>query len=104
MAVPKRKTSKARRDKRRATHKIQAPRLSVCPVCHQPKRSHEMCPTCKTYKGREVTAINDLKSLKGRVFVNGKKAYVVFATAPPGSRGTEDIEKFLDSFEINQKP
>jgi len=54
MAVPKRKTSKARRDKRRATHAIAAPRLSLCPVCHQPKRSHEMCPNCKTYKGREV--------------------------------------------------
>jgi large subunit ribosomal protein L32 len=54
MAVPKRKTSKARRDKRRAQHVIQAPRLSVCPHCHQPKRSHEMCPTCKTYRGREV--------------------------------------------------
>jgi large subunit ribosomal protein L32 len=40
MAVPKRKTSKARRDKRRAQHGIEAPRLSVCPHCHQPKRSH----------------------------------------------------------------
>jgi large subunit ribosomal protein L32 len=54
MAVPKRKTSKARRDKRRAQHGIQAPRLSVCPHCHQPKRSHEMCPNCKTYRGREI--------------------------------------------------
>ena len=54
MAVPKRKTSKARRDKRRAQHRIQAPRLSVCPRCHQPKRSHEVCPNCKTYRGREV--------------------------------------------------
>ncbi len=54
MAVPKRKTSKSRRDKRRAQHKIEAPRLSVCPVCGQPKESHRMCPTCKTYRGREV--------------------------------------------------
>ena len=34
MAVPKRKTSKARRDKRRATHRISAPALSTCPHCH----------------------------------------------------------------------
>jgi len=54
MAVPKRKTSRARRDKRRAQHGIRAPRLSVCPNCRQPKRSHEMCPNCKTYRGREV--------------------------------------------------
>jgi large subunit ribosomal protein L32 len=54
MAVPKQKTSKARRDKRRAQHRIEAPRVNVCPVCHQPKRPHQMCPTCKTYRGREV--------------------------------------------------
>jgi large subunit ribosomal protein L32 len=54
MAVPKKKTSKARRDKRRAQHRIEAPRLNMCPQCHQPKRPHQMCPTCKTYRGREV--------------------------------------------------
>jgi len=54
MAVPKKKTSKSRRDKRRAQHKIEAPRLSLCPVCHQPKRSHRVCPNCKTYRGREI--------------------------------------------------
>jgi large subunit ribosomal protein L32 len=54
MAVPKRKTSKARRDKRRAQHKIEAPRVNVCPQCGSPKRAHRVCPTCGTYKGREV--------------------------------------------------
>ena len=54
MAVPKKKTSKARRDKRRATHAIGAPRVNVCPRCGQPKRPHYMCPTCKTYHDREV--------------------------------------------------
>jgi large subunit ribosomal protein L32 len=54
MAVPKRKTSKARRDKRRAHHAMATPRVNVCPQCGQPKRSHRMCPTCQTYRGREV--------------------------------------------------
>jgi large subunit ribosomal protein L32 len=54
MAVPKRKTSKSRRDKRRATHKLSIPALVECPQCHQPKRPHHVCPTCGTYKGREV--------------------------------------------------
>ena len=54
MAVPKKKTSKARRDKRRAQHGIEAPRVNVCPTCHQPKRPHRVCPTCHTYKGREI--------------------------------------------------
>ena len=54
MAVPKRKTSKARRDQRRAQHGIEAPRVNACPQCGSPKRPHHICPTCGTYKGREV--------------------------------------------------
>jgi large subunit ribosomal protein L32 len=54
MAVPKRKTSKSRRDKRRANHKASIPALVECPQCHQPKRPHHVCPTCGTYRGREV--------------------------------------------------
>ena len=54
MAVPKRKTSKSRRDKRRAQHGISIPRVQVCPTCKQPKRPHRVCPNCKTYKGRDV--------------------------------------------------
>ena len=54
MAVPKRKQTKTRRDKRRAQHGIEAPRVNECPVCRQPKRPHHVCPNCKTYRGREV--------------------------------------------------
>jgi large subunit ribosomal protein L32 len=57
MAVPKRKTSKTRRDKRRATHAVETPRLNVCPVCHQPKRPHHVCPNCGQYRGREVNPL-----------------------------------------------
>jgi len=62
MAVPKRKTSKSRRDKRRAQHGISSPRLSLCPNCHQPTRPHQMCPTCKTYRGREIEPLRPLGS------------------------------------------
>ena len=54
MAVPKRRTSRARRDKRRAQHALEAPRVQVCPNCRQPKRAHHVCPNCKTYRGRDV--------------------------------------------------
>ena len=57
MAVPKRKTSKARRDKRRAQHGISAPRVATCENCGAPKQSHRVCPTCKTYRGREVSPL-----------------------------------------------
>jgi large subunit ribosomal protein L32 len=54
MAVPKKRTSRARRDKRRATHKVGSPRLNECPRCHQPRLPHRVCPNCGTYAGREV--------------------------------------------------
>ena len=54
MAVPKKRTSRARRDKRRATHKVSAPRLNECPRCHSPRIPHRVCPVCGTYAGREV--------------------------------------------------
>ena len=58
MAVPKRKHSKARRDKRRSNvWKIQAPALMKCPQCCEFKLPHRVCKTCGYYKGREVIKI-----------------------------------------------
>jgi len=54
MAVPKKKTSKSRRDTRRAHDALTAPGVSVCPQCKEPKQSHRVCPSCGTYKGREI--------------------------------------------------
>ncbi len=55
MAVPKRKTSKARRDKRRSTvWKLEAPAISKCPNCGEYKLSHRVCGNCGMYNGREV--------------------------------------------------
>lgn len=54
MAVPKRKTSKAKRDKRRTHWKLALPGLVACPQCHQPRRPHHVCPHCGYYDGRPV--------------------------------------------------
>ncbi len=52
MAVPKRKTSKARRDKRRSSHwKLTTPGLVACPNCGALRLPHRMCASCKTYNG-----------------------------------------------------
>ena len=56
MAVPKRKTSKARRDKRRANWKLTVPGLIACPHCHEPKMPHRVCPECGHYNGKVVVA------------------------------------------------
>ncbi len=57
MAVPKRKMSKARRDKRRANWKLTAPGLVECPQCHEPKMPHRVCSSCGTYKGVQVIKV-----------------------------------------------
>ncbi len=55
MAVPKRKTSKSKRNKRRTHKKANAPNLITCSHCGEYKLPHRACPECKTYKGRTVT-------------------------------------------------
>ncbi len=54
MAVPKRRTSKAKRDKRRSHDALVAPGRSVCPQCSAPKLPHRVCPSCGSYRGRTV--------------------------------------------------
>jgi large subunit ribosomal protein L32 len=60
MAVPKRKTSKARRDKRRTHYKLMAPNVVECPHCHEPKLPHRVCPHCGKYKGEEVIEVKEI--------------------------------------------
>ncbi|MCF8080574.1 MAG: 50S ribosomal protein L32 [Desulfobacterales bacterium] len=55
MAVPKRKTSKARRDKRRTHKKSEAPNLTTCPQCGEAMVPHRACPSCGAYRGRSIT-------------------------------------------------
>ncbi|RPJ01838.1 MAG: 50S ribosomal protein L32 [Deltaproteobacteria bacterium] len=54
MGVPKRRTSPARRDKRRTHKKLSPPAVSTCPQCHEPVSPHHVCPHCGAYKGREI--------------------------------------------------
>ncbi|MCC8069612.1 MAG: 50S ribosomal protein L32 [Ruminococcus sp.] len=55
MAVPKRKTSKARRDKRRSNvWKLNARAFSKCTNCGELTVPHRVCKNCGFYKGVEV--------------------------------------------------
>lgn len=57
MALPKRKFSRSRRDKRRAQWKLRAPQLSVCSNCQKSRLPHRACPHCGYYRGRPVLII-----------------------------------------------
>ena len=55
MAVPKRKTSKARRDTRRNSHwKLNLPGLVKCSKCGSARLPHRMCGNCGDYNGRTI--------------------------------------------------
>jgi len=54
MANPKRRHSKARRDKRRAHDALRRPGMSICPSCGETKLPHRVCTACGQYRGREV--------------------------------------------------
>ena len=57
MAVPKRKVSKARRDKRRANWKLTNPGMVKCPQCQEYKLPHRVCMSCGSYDGKEVIKV-----------------------------------------------
>ena len=59
MAVPKRKKSKSKRDKRRTHQKLAAPNLSTCPDCGEATLPHHACPSCGSYKGRTVISTDE---------------------------------------------
>lgn len=60
MAVPKKRVSRTRRDKRRSSvWKLDAPAFSKCTQCGELKMPHRVCPLCGYYKGREVVKIED---------------------------------------------
>ncbi len=58
MAVPKRKVSKQRRNKRRTHFKLTAPGLVTCSQCHSLKIPHRVCKECGYYDGKEVLKVN----------------------------------------------
>ena len=60
MAVPKRKTSKARRDKRRSNvWKLETPGIVACPNCGAYRLPHRACKACGTYNGRQVIKVDE---------------------------------------------
>lgn len=58
MAVPKKKTSKAKSRSRRASAwDLSAPARSVCPRCAAAKLPHTVCANCGWYNGRQAIEV-----------------------------------------------
>lgn len=54
MPNPKRRHSKARRDKRRSHDALARPATSTCSNCGETKMPHRACGHCGYYNGRAV--------------------------------------------------
>ena len=62
MAVPKKKVSKARRDKRRSNNwKLELPGMTKCPKSGEFVLSHRDCKACGYYGGKEVLKVEESK-------------------------------------------
>lgn len=58
MAVPKKKTSKAKSRSRRASAwRLGPPARSTCPQCHQVKQPHIVCLNCGWYHDRQALEV-----------------------------------------------
>jgi len=54
MPVPKRKSSRARRNKRAANKNISMHGIGMCQTCQAPIAPHTVCSSCGYYKGVKV--------------------------------------------------
>ena len=58
MAVPKKRTSRARRDQRRAHDAIKlTAAIEACPSCGELKKRHQLCLHCGAYRARTVIEV-----------------------------------------------
>ncbi|MDY4186715.1 MAG: 50S ribosomal protein L32 [Candidatus Borkfalkiaceae bacterium] len=63
MAVPKRKISKQRGNKRFASnYKAAMPTIVECPQCHGHKQAHKVCAKCGYYDGKLVVEQKEEKN------------------------------------------
>ncbi|HUF38945.1 MAG TPA: 50S ribosomal protein L32 [Anaerolineales bacterium] len=52
--LPKQRTPKARRDRRRAHDGLEAKNLTQCSNCSHLRLPHRVCAHCGFYQGREI--------------------------------------------------
>lgn len=54
MSTQRQRKTKGRRDRRRVRFAIKTTKTVACPQCAKAKQTHQVCPACGYYKGKEV--------------------------------------------------
>lgn len=58
---PKKRHSRARQGKRRASIKLETPRFTPCANCGNTILPHTVCPSCGYYKGTKYLQVKKVK-------------------------------------------
>jgi len=66
MPKVKHRHAKARGRKRRTHYKATIPAMVKCTQCGKLKKSHEICPHCGYYDGRQVKRIETIEERKAK--------------------------------------
>ena len=59
MPVPKRRTSKTKKNKRRAHDALTPPQFMSCPKCGEAVFPHRACASCGYYRGRQALPVEE---------------------------------------------
>lgn len=87
MPVPKRKTSKSRRDQRSACKFLVPQLFATCAHCSAPLLPHIVCETCGYYKGRKIMKTKLDRAIKrGQTRQKAHTAQAEAAQTPPGDQ------------------
>ena len=89
MPVPKRKRSRARRDKRFANKGLYLGQFGLCPSCETPIVSHQACKACGFYKGRKVMITKDERAGKRALYSEGRKKRLEALESKANTQGAE---------------
>ena len=74
MPVPKRKTSKSRRDLRSSTKRIRPKAFCLCPHCGAPLMPHKACLACGFYKGSKVLRTKNERATQRKEIKQAREA------------------------------
>lgn len=62
MAVPKKKTSRARKNRRKAVWaRMEKKNLVPCPHCHELMMPHHICHYCGYYRGIQYLVVEEIE-------------------------------------------
>ncbi len=75
MPVPKRKRSRARRDKRFANKGLKIKAFTQCANCQESIMPHQACTACGHYKGRKVVSTKADRAVKRAETSKAKEAH-----------------------------